>query len=200
MSNSIDLLAKTDIYLIDQLLKGRFLPNQSIADIGCGMGRNLPYFLHQKHSVFGIDVNPEAIEVCTELAHYFKANAQFKLGSGMQIEAESNTFDWVLSSAVLHFSNSLEDFQTQFAELVRILKPGGTLFIRLASSIGIENLIQKTANPWQWLLPDESTRFLVNEELIHEIVQHHMLTFIEPIKTTNVQNLRCMTTLVLQKN
>lgn len=199
MNNTLELLAKTDIYLIDQILKNRFQQNHSIADIGCGMGRNLPYFLHENYSVFGIDINPEAIEYCQNLAAQFNSAATFKLGSGLEIPAETNSFNWVFSSAVLHFAASIAEFKTQFSELVRITKPNGIIFIRLASSIGIEHLIQPTKNKDVFLLPDESERFLVNESLIAEVISAHNLLLIEPIKTTNVQNLRCMTTLVLQK-
>ena len=40
-----------DIYLFDQLLKGRIAPGMRILDAGCGRGRNLVYFLQAGHDV-----------------------------------------------------------------------------------------------------------------------------------------------------
>ncbi|MEO6589224.1 MAG: class I SAM-dependent methyltransferase, partial [Pyrinomonadaceae bacterium] len=72
------------------------------------------------------------------------------------------------------------------------------LFARLASTIGIENKIEKISER-RFFLPDESERFLVDEEMLIKATENFGATLIEPIKTTNVQNLRCMTTWVLQK-
>jgi hypothetical protein len=83
-------------------------------------------------------------------------------------------------------------------EMIRVLKPTGQLFIRAASDIGLQ---EKTPQGEQgrYLLPDGSTRYLMSDILIQEIVEKNGLKFIEPIKTTNVNNLRCMTTLILEK-
>jgi len=80
----------------------------------------------------------------------------------------------------------------------RVLKPGGYFFARLASDIGIESLVQNLGNG-RYLLPDGSERFLVNEEMLLGYTQMLNGHLHEPIKTTNVQNLRCMTTWCLQK-
>jgi len=44
-----------DIYLFDQLLRGRVAPGMRILDAGCGAGRNLIYFLRQGYDVFAVD-------------------------------------------------------------------------------------------------------------------------------------------------
>ena len=80
----------------------------------------------------------------------------------------------------------------------RVLKPEGYLFIRLATDIGIENMVQQLNNG-RYLLPDGSERFLVSEEQILHYTKLLKGYLFEPIKTTNVQNLRCMTTWCLQK-
>ena len=81
----------------------------------------------------------------------------------------------------------------------RVLKPDGLFFARLASSIGIENQILPIGSG-RYLLPDGSERFLVDEELLDSITNQMDGVWIEPLKTTNVQNLRCMTTWVLRKD
>jgi hypothetical protein len=75
----------------------------------------------------------------------------------------------------------------------RLLRPGGFFFARLASDIGIENLV-KPLGDGRYLLPDGSERFLVNQQMILDYTLQMGGQLAEPIKTTNVQNLRCMTT------
>src|SRR5882762_4480818 len=58
METSIDLqewFGGIDIYLFDQLLKGRIVPGMRVLDAGCGAGRNLVYFLKSGYEVFGVD-------------------------------------------------------------------------------------------------------------------------------------------------
>jgi hypothetical protein len=80
----------------------------------------------------------------------------------------------------------------------RALKKDGLLFVRLASLIGIEDKIE-LINGRRFQLPDGSERFLVDEELLIEATNQLGGILIEPIKTTNVQNLRCMTTWIIRK-
>src|SRR6266566_4500807 len=57
-----------DIYLFDQLLKGRLVPGMRVLDAGCGTGRNLVYFLRSGYEVFGVDESEQAIEQTQQLA------------------------------------------------------------------------------------------------------------------------------------
>ena len=57
------LLGNIDIYLLDQILKGRFKKDMKILDAGCGEGRNCIYFLNQGYQIFGADANPIAIQM-----------------------------------------------------------------------------------------------------------------------------------------
>jgi 2-polyprenyl-3-methyl-5-hydroxy-6-metoxy-1,4-benzoquinol methylase len=58
-----ELLGNIDIYLLDQILKGRFTKEMKILDAGCGEGRNCIYFLHEGYQIFGVDANPIAIQM-----------------------------------------------------------------------------------------------------------------------------------------
>jgi hypothetical protein len=100
---------------------------------------------------------------------------------------------------VLHFADDEKHFDRMLREMWRVLKPSGILFARLASTIGIENKVEKIAER-RYLLPDGSERFLVDEKMLIQATERLGGTFIEPIKTTNVQNLRSMTTWVIEKN
>ena len=106
--------------------------------------------------------------------------------------------DAVISSAVLHFARDEQHFNGMLDEMWRVLKPGGLFFARLTSSIGIEKLIKPLVGR-RYLLPDGSECFLVDEELLTSTTEKLCGEWLEPLKTTNVQNLRCMTTWVLRK-
>src|SRR5258706_7698981 len=57
-----------DIYLFDQVLKGRFDRRGRVMDAGAGDGRNLIYFLRHDFVCFGVDRESAAIARVRELA------------------------------------------------------------------------------------------------------------------------------------
>jgi tellurite methyltransferase len=189
-----------DIYLFDQLLKGRYDNSQKVLDVGCGSGRNLFYFLRNGYDVFGIDPNPQAVEEVRELsAALAPANPQgnFSVCRAENLSFGDETFDLIVCNAVLHFAKDEQQFGTMLRAMFRVLKPGGYFFARLASDIGIETLVNPLGNG-RYLLPDGSERFLVNEQDLLKYTSEFGV-FYEPVKTTNVQNVRCMTTWCVQK-
>jgi tellurite methyltransferase len=195
------LYGNIDIYLFDQLLKGTYNNCRKILDAGCGSGRNLVYFLRNGFEVYRIDPNANAVEAVKEVAknvspYYPLAN--FTVGVAEDLPFGDEFFDLVISSAVLHFAKNKEHFDAMLNSMWRVLKPGGYFFARLASDIGIETLVQPLGNG-RYLLPDGSERFLVNEALLLGYTNQLHGQLHEPIKTTNVQNLRCMTTWCMRK-
>lgn len=190
-----------DIYLFDQLLKGRYDDCKKIIDVGCGGGRNLFYFLRNGYEVFGVDPNPQAVEAVKELSAMLapeNPSQHFEVGVAEALPYPDASFDLVISSAVLHFARDEKHFEAMLNAMFRILKPGGYFFARLASDTGIEKLVKGLGNG-RYLLPDGSQRFLVNEQTLLQYTQTLNGRLYEPIKTTNVQNLRCMTTWCVQK-
>jgi SAM-dependent methyltransferase len=197
-----DTFGNIDIYLFDQLLKGTYDECNTILDAGCGTGRNLLYFLKSGAHVFGIDQNPEAISQLKALASNFphiNPNENFKVASVENLPFGNETFDLVISSAVLHFSENQVHFDAMLNSMWNVLKPGGYFFCRLASEIGIESLVRFIGNG-RYILPDGSERFLVNQEMLLRFTKKLGGELHEPIKTTNVQNLRAMTTWCVRKS
>lgn len=197
-----ELFGEIDIYLFDQILKNRFTNEMSVLDAGCGSGRNLVYFLRGGFEVFGVDQNPSAIEQIRLTAKELAPNTpleNFQISNVEKMPFPGERFDVVISSAVLHFAVNERHFHEMLEEMWRVLKPEGIFFARLASSIGIERKIERIENRRYWL-PDGSERFLIDEEFLTSAVNRLGGIWLEPIKTTNVQNLRCMTTIVLRKN
>jgi tellurite methyltransferase len=201
MTNPTEQFGNIDIYLFDQILKNRFNQNAKILDAGCGSGRNLYYFLRNGFEVFGIDQDTDAIDHNISMAKVLSPELpteNFQISSVEKMPFESEKFDVVISSAVLHFAENLDQFNAMFLEMWRVLKPQGILFARLATSIGIEHLIEPT-DSGRFLLPDGSERFLATERMLVNISNEINCIWLEPLKTTNVQNLRCMSTVVWQK-
>ena len=194
-------LGNIDIYLLDQILKGRYNRDTKILDAGCGEGRNLIYFLNNHYQVFGVDQNPDAIRMLHFIlgsTYPYISKEDFKVGSVETMDFENNCFDLVISSAVLHFAKGYDHFRLMFSEMIRVLKPKGQLFIRMTSNIGLKGG-KKEGNDGCYSLPDGSLRYLITRESISELVTEFDLLFIESVKTTIVDDLRSMSTLVLGK-
>ena len=190
-----------DIYLFDQLLRGRIAPGMRVFDAGCGQGRNLVYLLREGYEVFGVDADPRAIDA---VRHLSRSLAPALPADNFRVEAvEAMSFgdafaDVALSSAVLHFARDDDQFDAMLRGTWRVLKPGGLFFCRLASSIGIENQVKHVHGRRFWL-PDGSERYLVDEALLLAVTKKLGGQLEDPLKTTVVQNQRSMTTWVVRK-
>jgi len=190
-----------DIYLFDQILRGRIAPGMKILDAGCGEGRNLVYLLGKGYAVFGVDFDPEAIAFARRLARHLAPALpaeNFQLAMIEDVPFPDASFDAVICNAVLHFAQDDRQFHAMLRGMWRVLKPGGVLFCRLASSIGMEKQVKRIAGR-RYVLPDESERYLVDEAFLEKLTMDLQAELLDPIKTTIVQNQRCMTTWVLMK-
>ncbi len=194
-------LGDIDIYLFDQLLKGRLVPGMSLLDAGCGGGRNLVWFLRSGYEVFGVDESPGAVEQVRRLAAALAPHLppeSFQVADLADLPFPDARFDAVLCSAVLHFARDEAHFDRMLDELWRVLRPGGLFFARLASTIGMEGRVQPLDGRW-YLLPDGTRRFLVDQEMLRTTAGRLGGTWLDPLKTTLVEDLRAMTTWVLRK-
>jgi tellurite methyltransferase len=201
-----ELFGQIDIYLFDQILRGRVAPGSRILDAGCGSGRNLVYFLRaacdEQYELFGVDSDPQAIASVRRLASSLAPGLpamNFRLETLENMSFPDAFADLVLSSAVLHFASSDDQFQAMLDGMWRVLKPGGLFFCRLATSIGIEHQVRPIAGR-RCLLPDGSERYLADEALLTGFAKRLGAEAADPLKTTIVQNQRSMTTWVLRKN
>ncbi|TDQ11025.1 class I SAM-dependent methyltransferase [Pedobacter metabolipauper] len=196
-----EIFGDIDIYLFDQLTKGTYDQCNTILDAGCGTGRNLVYFLKSDAQVFGVDMSEQAITQLRNLAatiSELSPEENFKVANVEELPFEDESFDLVISSAVLHFAKDLNHFEAMLNSMWRVLRPGGYFFCRLASEIGIESLVGFIGNG-RYILPDGSERFLVNQEMLVRFTKKLGGELHEPIKTTNVHNMRAMTTWCVRK-
>jgi SAM-dependent methyltransferase len=191
-----------DIYLFDQLLRGRILPGMRILDAGCGFGRNLVYLLRQGYEVFGVDQDAGSVEEVRGMAKKLAPALppdHFRVESVEAMSFADGFADVVISNALLHFARDDQQFQAMLQGTWRVLKGGGLLFCRMASSIGVERQIRRIAGR-RFELPDGSERYLVDEGILAQAAKDLGGRMIDPLKTTVVQNERAMTTWVLRKN
>jgi len=190
-----DLFGDIDIYLFDQLARGHLDRRRRVLDAGCGAGRNLRYFLAHDYDCRGIDRDPGAIAQLRREAQSLgagDAEGRFIVGEVESLPWAENAFDAVISSAVLHFADDRRHFERMVVEMWRVLAPGGLLFARLASTIGLEGFGALAGQRVR--LPDGSDRFVVDEAMLLDLTGKIGGRLADPLKTTNVQNLRAMTT------
>jgi tellurite methyltransferase len=190
-----------DIYLFDQLLRGRFDARRRVLDAGCGAGRNLPYFLRGHFDVRAVDMDAAAIARVRRLVRQLSPAVppdHIYCGRLEALPWDDGSTDAVICSAVLHFAADEREFAAMLEEMWRVLAPGGLLFARLASSIGLERHI--AAGTGRVRLPDGSERFVVDERTLLEWTSRLGGRLADPLKTTNVQNTRCMTTWIVEKS
>jgi SAM-dependent methyltransferase len=200
-TNLKDIFGQIDIYLFDQLLRGRIPQGSRVLDAGCGSGRNIYYLLNAGYDVSAADADPNAVSEVMRLAADLNAalpptNFRREPVEAMSFREES--FDAVISIAVLHFALNDEQFEAMMESIWRVLKPGGLFFCRLASNIGMEfRMVQRKGR--RHLLPDGTERYLVDEALLLEWTKRLGAVQADPLKTTIVQDQRCMTTWVIRK-
>lgn len=173
------------------------MPGDVILDAGCGAGRNLHWFLNNGFNIFGIDEDDEAVNSLL-LKYPGISKERIKVSKIENSGFAKNFFDHIICSAVLHFAESREHFDNLIAEIARVVKPGGTVFIRMTSDIGIEHKISSVGDG-VYLIPDGSTRFLLTKMHVAGFMHRYGFTYLEPLKTVNVDDQRCMSTLMLQK-
>jgi tellurite methyltransferase len=199
----LDATGEIDIYLFDQILKGRFDSARRVLDAGCGEGRNLAFLLRHGVTCFGIDRSAEAIADVRALARRLQPRLpaeHFTIGEIDALPWPGAHVDAVICSAVLHFARDEAHFDRMLSEMWRVLAPGGVFFARLASTIGIEALVQWEASGGRRArVPDGSVRFVVDEAMLLDRTARLGGALLDPIKTTNVQQQRAMTTWVIRK-
>jgi SAM-dependent methyltransferase len=197
--NVQDQFGQIDIYVFDQILRGNIAKGMRVVDAGCGYGRNLVHLLREGCEVYAIDADPEGVEHVRSLAAELAPNLlpeNFRVGAIEHLDLPDNFADVVLCNSVLHFARDDAHFLAMLAQLWRVLKPGGLLFCRLGSRIGM-NFERVRGNIFR--INDGAEWFLVDESMLMRLTDHLNAVMVDPLKTTIVQDHRCMTTWVLRK-
>jgi len=115
--------------LFDQ--EGGRLNDGKVLDVGCGPGVMVADMLERNCEFWGVDVSKEMIRQGEER---FGGNDKVHLSTGTAevLDFPDNTFDTVMSMGVIEF---VDNDQQAFDEMMRVLKPGGTLIIAYMSKL-----------------------------------------------------------------
>ncbi len=188
-----------DIYVFDQILRGNIERGMKVLDAGCGFGRNLVYLLRSGVEISACDADPEGVAhvkaLAAELAPGLPAE-NFQVAALEKMPFVSDRFDVVICNSVLHFARDDRHFLSMIEELWRVLRPGGMLFCRLGSRIGMD-FPRLRGNVFQ--IGDGAEWFLVDEAVLLRMTEQMDAVLVDPLKTTIVQDYRCMTTWVTRK-
>ena len=188
-----------DIYVFDQILRGNIAPGMRVIDAGCGYGRNLLYLLREGCEAFALDADPAGVAhvraLAAELAPGLPAE-NFLAGAIEKMPFADEFADVVICNSVLHFARDEQHFLAMVTELWRVLRPGGLLFCRLGSRIGMEF---EHVRGQVFRIGDGSEWFLVDEAVLLDMTRQMDGVMVDPLKTTVVQDYRCMTTWVVRK-
>ncbi len=188
-----------DIYVFDQILRGNIAAGMKVLDAGCGYGRNLVWLLREGAAVFALDEDAGGVEHVRALAKELAPRLpveNFRVGVIEKMPWPDGFADVVLCNSVLHFARDEQHFLAMVTELWRVLRPGGLLFCRLGSRIGMEF---ERVRPNVYRIGDGSEWFLVDEAALLNMTRQMDAVLVDPLKTTVVQDYRCMTTWVVRK-
>ena len=198
MHQIAQLLGNTDIYLIDQIMKGRYGSADIILDAGAGGGRNLQWFVQQGFDVYGTDRDPVAVDALKQ-SYPGLASDRFQVAALESMPFQDAFFHHIICSAVLHFADNEAHFAQMFREMARVLRPEGSIFIRMTTDKGVENSIIPLGRG-RFHLADGSDRFLLTRKTLDDLMQELRLRLLEPFKTVLVEDMRSMAVLVLEKH
>ena len=188
-----------DIYVFDQILRGNIAPGMCVLDAGCGYGRNLVHLLREGCEVFALDLDRDGVEHVRQLSAALGTGLpadNFRVGPIEHMPFPDAFADVVICNSVLHFARDEEHFSQMLAELWRVVRPGGMLFCRLGSRIGMDF---ERLPGGRFIVGDGSEWFLADEEMLMEYSEKMDSVLVDPLKTTIVQDYRCMTTWVQRK-
>ena len=194
-------LGDLDIYLLDLLLKQPFPAETPVLDAGCGMGRNVTYLMGAGFPVYGMDLAADDITYLQQETRRLMPTApvnRFRVEAVEQHSFPNDFFGLIISSAVLHFARDAAHFAAMLEAMWRSLRPGGILFVRTASTTGMEAQLTVSGNGW-FGLPDGSQRFLVSDEDLLAAATRLQAQWVEPLRTVVVHQQRSMATAVWRK-
>ena len=122
-------LGKSDWAVFEKVWRSYGMDSESCVEIGCGAGRMTMQLAKTFQHVTAVDVSEDMIAYARQ--HVSAANADFVVVNGTSLPRPDQSTTGVFSTHVFQHFDSLEYADLYFAEIARILKPGGTLMIHM---------------------------------------------------------------------
>ena len=103
-----------------------------VADIGCGAGTQSRIWAGQGHTVYGADINEALIGLARKRAEQEGLDIQFTVATATALPWADATMDLCIAPELLEH---VADWQSCLSEMVRVLKPGGALFVSTSNKL-----------------------------------------------------------------
>ena len=137
---------------------------KNVIDVGCGGGRYSKYLKENGFEVLAIDKYKE-------MAYSLEAeNIKFLQAKMDEIPVESASYDFILSTGVLHNATSIEEFDNTLKEFYRILKVNGIAILSVFTNDVITDDL-KYLNDNVYAIINRPPMVLLSKQQIHELVQ-----------------------------
>ena len=181
------ILGNIDLHLLDQILKGRYEPTMRLLDAGCGEGRNLPYFVGNGFDAWGVDADAGALRLLRMQGKRWGAAfdpEKFVEGNLTRLPFPPVSFDAIVCCAVLHFAQDASHFFCMMDELLRVLRPGGSLFISMNTSAEQGSALFEVRSNAD--AASEKDFFLLTPALLEQLISRYSFQWLEPLRTVQV--------------
>jgi 2-polyprenyl-3-methyl-5-hydroxy-6-metoxy-1,4-benzoquinol methylase len=152
--------------------------------------------------VWGVDESEEAIAAVQRLATELTPRVpprRFRVERVESMSHDTDSMNVVISSAVLHFARDASHWMAMVREMWRVLAPGGILFVRTATTVAQRDLKPVGDVGGRYVMPDGTTRFLVDHERLLNVTRELGGSLVDPLKSTVVHEQRSMGTWVVRK-
>ena len=158
--------------------------NSKCLEIGCGNGKNMLYCK---------DLDWTGVEICKGFRDIcIKRGLNVIDGNAIDLPFEDNSFDVVISIAVIHHLSTEQRRKKAIQEMFRVLKPGGRMLIEVWSIKQLEKSTHKFSKqenmvPWK-LISNSATE--IHNRYYHVFVENELKDLIVSVaNTTTIKNM-----------
>ncbi len=125
----------------------------SVLDLGCGPGALAVPLAFDGREVVAFDLSVEMVVAAKQKLRN-APSASFCVGDAVALPFADETFDVIVSTGVLEYVPSIE---RALAELVRVLRPGGSLVATVSLPRTLERRVARLIGPWLVRLKSSGT-------------------------------------------
>lgn len=102
-----------------------------LLDLGFGDCRNMPLLDNCKFDIHGVEISPQIIKMAEQKLEQLGIRAVLKTGTNVNIPFDDSYFDYLLACHSCYYVDKDTSFNQNLAEMVRVLKQGGTFIASL---------------------------------------------------------------------
>jgi ubiquinone/menaquinone biosynthesis C-methylase UbiE len=151
-----------NIYKIDEVVKLFNNKLDTILDIGCGTGRNLPLLAEYSNKIIGLDSSPSMLQLSEHICKKNNLNFDLKLGDIQKLPFFDESIDGVFINMVLHH---ISDPLKSLKEISRILTNKGRILLIELLTHQSETMRNKYADLWLGFSENELIKWLKHSNI-----------------------------------